>query len=94
MSLAKVQSVNERRQGFLWNHIGNDGLVVRLPCCGILYFLSWGDVMSFWVVLNIFFAWLMLKWAKADFENGRNGLGWMNIVFSAFNAAAAANAIF
>lgn len=49
--------------------------------------------MSFWVALNIFFAWLMLKWAKADFENGRNGLGWMNIVFSAWNAAAAANAI-
>ena len=49
--------------------------------------------MSFWVVLNIIFARVMLKWAKRDFENGHNGLGWMNIVFSALNAAAAANAL-
>lgn len=50
--------------------------------------------MSLWVVFNIFFAWLMLKWAKRDFEEGHNKLGWMNIVFSAWNAAAAASAIF
>jgi hypothetical protein len=50
--------------------------------------------MSIWFVLNVFFAWIMLKWARRDFENGHNGLGWMNIVFSAWNAAAAANAIF
>jgi hypothetical protein len=50
--------------------------------------------MSFWVIFNIFFAWIMLKWAKRDFENGRNELGWLNIVFSAWNAAAAASAIF
>jgi len=50
--------------------------------------------MSAWVILNIFLAWLMLKWAMRDFEAGRNGLGWTSIVFSAWNAAAAANAIF
>jgi hypothetical protein len=50
--------------------------------------------MSGWVILNIFLAWLMLKWAKRDFENGNNTLGWVNIFFSAWNAAAAANAIF
>jgi hypothetical protein len=61
---------------------------------GILDIFDWGNVMSVWVVLNIFFAWLMLKWAKRDFDNGHNTLGWMNIVFSAWNAAAAANAIF
>jgi hypothetical protein len=50
--------------------------------------------MSFWVVINIFLAWLMWKWAERDFEAGNNKLGWMNIFFSAWNAAAAANAIF
>lgn len=49
--------------------------------------------MSVWVILNIFLAWLLLKWARRDFEAGYNGLGWMNIVFSAWNAAAAANSI-
>lgn len=50
--------------------------------------------MSIWVLLNIFLAWLMWKWAQRDFEAGNNKLGWMNIVFSAWNAAAAANVIF
>jgi hypothetical protein len=50
--------------------------------------------MSIWVVLNILFAWIMLKWARKDFENGHNGMGWFNIFFSAWNAASAANAIF
>jgi hypothetical protein len=49
--------------------------------------------MSIWVALNIFLAWLMLKWARQDFEAGHNAMGWANIVFSAWNAAAAANAI-
>ncbi len=49
--------------------------------------------MSIWVVLNIFLAWLMLKWAKRDFEEGHNAMGWINIFFSAWNAAAAANAL-
>lgn len=50
--------------------------------------------MSIWVLLNIIFAWVLWTWAKRDFEKGHNGLGWMNIVFSAWNAAAAANRIF
>ncbi len=49
--------------------------------------------MNAWVIVNIFLAWLMWKWAERDFENGHNKLGWMNIFFTAWNAAAAANAI-
>lgn len=60
---------------------------------GVFYLFDCGDVMSGWFILNIFIAWLMLKWARRDFEAGHNGLGWMNIFFSAWNAAAAANAI-
>lgn len=47
-----------------------------------------------WVALNIFMAWLMLKWAKRDFEDGHDVLGWFNIFFSALNAASAASTIF
>lgn len=50
--------------------------------------------MSFWVALNILLAWLLWTWAMRDFENGHNKLGWANVVFSAWNAAAAASAIF
>lgn len=50
--------------------------------------------MSFWVALNIMLTWLMWEWAKRDFANGHNKLGWTNIAFSAWNAAAAASAIF
>ena len=60
---------------------------------GISNLFDRGDVMSFWVVLNIFFAWITWKWAQRDFENGNTTLGWLNIFFSAWNAAAAANAI-
>lgn len=49
--------------------------------------------MSGWFILNIFIAWLMLKWTRRDFEAGHNKMGWFNIFFSAWNAAAAANAI-
>jgi hypothetical protein len=49
--------------------------------------------MDIWVGLNIFLSWLFMIWARRDFENGYNGLGWLNIFFSAWNAAAAANAI-
>lgn len=49
--------------------------------------------MSIWIILNIFFAWVCLKWARRDFENGHNVMGWINIVLSAWNAATAANQI-
>ncbi len=49
--------------------------------------------MNVWTILNIVLAWFCWKWAQRDFENGYPKLGWMNIFFSAWNAAAAANAI-
>ena len=49
--------------------------------------------MTVWTVVNIFVAWLLWTWAKRDFEAGHTKMGWMNIFFSAWNAAAAANAI-
>lgn len=50
--------------------------------------------MSIWFFLNVFFAWLMLKQARQDFENGRPVMGWIGIAISAWNAATAANYIF
>ena len=94
ISPVPIRIYNEQRQSIFWYDTGNDGVVVWLSGSSVFYLFGGGDVMSFWVVLNIFFAWFMLKWAKRDFENGRNGLGWMNLVFSAWNAAAAANVIF
>jgi len=49
--------------------------------------------MSIWVLINIILVWFCWDWAKRDFENGKNTLGWINIFFSAWNAAAAANAL-
>lgn len=45
-------------------------------------------------MFNVFLAWLMFTWACRDFQAGDVKLGWANIVFSAWNAAAAASAIF
>jgi len=39
------------------------------------------------IFLNLFFAILLAYWAKRDFERGFDKLGWINLVFSAFNAA-------
>jgi hypothetical protein len=50
--------------------------------------------MSIWFFLNVFFAWLMIVWARKDFENGRPAMGWISIVLSAWNAATAATYIF
>lgn len=50
--------------------------------------------MSWLALLNLVLCYLTWKWALLDFENGRNKLGWMNIVFSAWNAAAFASAVF
>ena len=49
--------------------------------------------MSIWVVVNIFAAWFLWIWARRDFEAGHTKMGWFNIFFSAWNAAAAANAL-
>ena len=49
--------------------------------------------MSIWVVINIIFAWVLWKWAQRDFDNDRPTLGWLNIFFSAWNAAAALSQI-
>jgi len=43
------------------------------------------------IFLNIFFAVVLGLWAKRDFERGFDTLGWMNLIFSAFNAAVVAN---
>ena len=45
-------------------------------------------------LINLALAIITWKWAKADFENGQNKLGWINIVASAVNAAAFASVVF
>jgi hypothetical protein len=45
------------------------------------------------ILLNILFAIVLGYWAKRDFERGFNKLGWMNLFFSAWNAAVVANHI-
>lgn len=49
--------------------------------------------MSIWFYFNIIFMILTWRWAMKDFENGREKLGWVNIVISAWNGAAAASAV-
>jgi hypothetical protein len=49
--------------------------------------------MSWMIVLNVFFMIACWRWATRDFENGHKGLGWLNIFFSAWNAAAIGSAI-
>lgn len=49
--------------------------------------------MIAWTIVNIFAAWLLWTWAQRDFAAGYNKLGWFNIFFSAWNAAAAVNAV-
>jgi len=46
-----------------------------------------------WIVLNFIFMIVLGFWAKRDFENGYNWLGWLNLFFSAWNAAAFASAV-
>ena len=82
------------RQGLLWHHTCLDGLVVWISRLGVFDFFDCGDVMNAWTIVNILVAWLLWTWAQRDFEAGHNKLGWFNIFFSAWNAAAAANAIF
>lgn len=43
------------------------------------------------IFLNLFFAIVLGYWAKRDFERGFDRLGWINLFFSAFNAAVVAN---
>lgn len=37
---------------------------------------------------------LCWNWATRDFENGNTAMGWLNIFFSAWNAAAIADKLF
>lgn len=43
------------------------------------------------ILLNLFFAIALGYWAKRDFERGFDKLGWINVFFSAYNAAVVAN---
>jgi hypothetical protein len=43
------------------------------------------------ILLNLLFAIALGYWAKRDFERGYNTAGWINLFFSAFNAAVVAN---
>jgi hypothetical protein len=43
------------------------------------------------ILLNILFAIVLGHWAKRDFERGYNTAGWVNLFFSAWNAAVVAN---
>ena len=45
-------------------------------------------MMEFFFIINIFFVFLSLYWAKESFDRGQSGLGYMNIFISAMNAAA------
>lgn len=45
-------------------------------------------------LINLALAVITWKWAKVDFGNGENKLGWINIVASAVNAAAFASIVF
>lgn len=45
-------------------------------------------------LINLALAIITWKWADRDFQNGNNRLGWINIFFSAMNAAAFASAVF
>jgi hypothetical protein len=45
--------------------------------------------MTFWVMLNIFFAGMFIQMAINDFKQGNNKLGWLGIFVSAMNAAGA-----
>jgi hypothetical protein len=49
--------------------------------------------MYFIYFINLIFCWLCWQWAKADFEEGNNGKGWVNVFFSALNFAVVLNAI-
>jgi hypothetical protein len=44
-------------------------------------------------VLNVIIALAAAKWAKEEFQEERNGLGWMWVVLSAFNTAAFLNVV-
>jgi len=50
--------------------------------------------MSAWIIVNAIAMVLCWKWATYDFEHGNNTMGWLNVFFSAWNAAAIANQIF
>ena len=50
--------------------------------------------MTWVTLLNVVAMILCWNWATRDFENGNTGMGWLNIFFSAWNAAAIADKLF
>jgi len=52
------------------------------------------DILSSLLLgLNVFFTWYFWKCASVAFEDGKDAVGWVNIFFSAFNAAVVASVI-
>jgi hypothetical protein len=50
--------------------------------------------MNMFIVLNALFMVMCWKFATIDFKHGNNKMGWLNIFFSAWNAAALADKLF
>jgi len=50
--------------------------------------------MNMFIVLNVLFMVMCWKFATIDFKNGNNKMGWLNIFFSAWNAAVIADKLF
>lgn len=43
--------------------------------------------MDIWLILNLFSLILFAFWSKKNFDKENDGLGWMYLFFSAWNAA-------
>jgi len=43
--------------------------------------------VDIWLILNLFLSVLFAVWSKRDFDRDYNGLGWLYLIFSAWNAA-------
>jgi len=50
--------------------------------------------MSIFLILNVLLVVLFWNFATIDFKNGNNMMGWLNIFFSAWNAASFADKVF
>jgi hypothetical protein len=50
--------------------------------------------MSWIIALNVVAMIMCWRWATRDFANGKTTWGWLNVFFSAWNAASIASAIF
>ena len=50
--------------------------------------------MGLYLAFNLIFSTLAARWAYESFRDGMNGFGWIHLIMSAVNAAAALNLIF